>query len=182
MAMLAKKRPRLLLWGFMGTGKSSVGRRVAAARGVPFVDLDAMIETDVGMPLVELFASEGEAAFRKVEARILRTWLEREGPYLVALGGGALLDAELRREAKERTWVVVLDAPAAVLAQRLEAEQTKRPLLSEPPDLSLEERIEARLATRREAYDDAHDKVDASGRLEKVVDTIIRTWRPNAGT
>lgn len=180
--MLAKKRPRLLLWGFMGTGKSTVGRRVAAARGVPFVDLDAMIETDVGMPLVELFATEGEAAFRKVEARILRTWLEREGPYLVALGGGALLDEELRREAKERTWVVALDAPAAVLAERLASEHAKRPLLSEPADVSLEERIEGRLTARRAAYDDAHDKVDATGSLETVVETILRAWRPNAGT
>jgi len=178
--MLAKKRPRLLLWGFMGTGKSTVGRLVAAARGVPFVDLDAMIETDVGMPLVELFAKEGEAAFREVEARILRTWLEREGPYLVALGGGALLDDELRREAKERTWVVALDAPAAVLAQRLQSEQTKRPLLSEPPGLTLEARIEDRLASRRPAYDDAHYKVDATKSLEAVVEAILRAWRPNA--
>lgn len=180
--MLAKRRPRLLLWGFMGTGKTTVGRLVAAARGVPFVDLDAMIETDVGKPLVELFASDGEAAFRKVEARILRTWLEREGPYLVALGGGALLDDDLRRAAKERTWVVALDAPASVLAGRLESEQTKRPLLAEPADLTLEERIEARLATRRTAYDDAHDKFDATGSRQSVVDAILRAWRPNAGT
>lgn len=176
---MAKKRPRLLLWGFMGTGKSSVGRRVAAARGVPFIDLDVMIETEAGKPLVEVFADDGEAAFREIEARILRTWLKREGPYLVALGGGALLDDALRKEAKERTWVVALDAPASVLAARLQGEHTRRPLLTEPADMTLEQRIESRMASRREAYAEAHDTVDATGPLEEVVDAILRKWRPN---
>ncbi|MEM9873735.1 MAG: shikimate kinase [Myxococcota bacterium] len=178
--MLVKRRPRLLLWGFMGTGKSTVGRRVAAARGVPFIDLDQTVATEVGEPLAAFFARDGYAAFRAVVARILRTWLAREGPYLVALGGGALLDEALRVEAKERTWVVALDAPPAVLAARLADEHAARPLLAEPADQPLEARIAARLATRRDGYDDAHERLDASGPVDEVADALIKMWRPNA--
>ena len=112
MSVQGFSRP-LLLSGFMATGKTTVGRLVAQAVRVDFVDLDEMVEQRTGVSVAELFARDGEAAFRKLERTALRELLAQKRPLVVALGGGALLPPPTRLLALEQ-------AVGAVLGELLE--------------------------------------------------------------
>src|SRR5262249_58801267 len=85
----------IVLVGMMGAGKSSVGRRLAARLGIPFVDADAKIEEAAQMTIPEIFEAYGEADFRSAEARVIMRLLEG-GPQVLATGGGAFMNAETR--------------------------------------------------------------------------------------
>ncbi|MEO5731872.1 MAG: shikimate kinase, partial [Byssovorax sp.] len=100
------RQHKLLVGGFMGVGKSTVGRRAAELAGVPFVDLDAAIEARAGKPVAAIFADQGEAAFRSLEAEELGRVLATEGRAIIALGGGALVETRRRRAALEQAFVV----------------------------------------------------------------------------
>ena len=88
-------RRSIVLVGMMGSGKSSVGRRLAARIGIPFVDADAEIEKAAGMSITDIFAVRGEAEFRSGEARVIRRVLQG-GPQVLSTGGGAFIDPETR--------------------------------------------------------------------------------------
>src|SRR5438552_2010475 len=137
----------LLLWGPMGSGKSTVAPLVAASRGVDFVDLDDAIATHAGVSIAKLFEQRGEAAFRSIERATLDSVLSRPGRAVVALGGGALLDTELRRRLLESERIVALSARIETLAAR--AADSDRPLLRGPGDIAV--RLEEIVAARREA-------------------------------
>lgn len=142
----------LILNGFMGTGKSTVGRRVAQRLGVPFHDLDDVVVATDGRPVARIFAEDGEHAFRAQE----RTHLERllDGPpaQVLAVGGGALLDRALRRDVLRRATVVTLTAAPETIAARTAG--PGRPLLDAAPDRL--ERIRSLLEARSDAYAEAH--------------------------
>ncbi|MEO7328056.1 MAG: shikimate kinase, partial [Minicystis sp.] len=168
-------RPRLplLLQGFMGAGKSTTGRLVAARAGVPFVDLDAQIEARAGTSVAALFATQGEAAFRALEAEELQRLLDDRRPQVVALGGGALLDQARRRAALGRAFVLTLAASPATLVARTAGET--RPLLAGPEGRLT--RIEALLAQRAEAYAEAHAHVTTDDRSpEAVAEAVLAAW------
>ncbi|GIV62132.1 shikimate kinase [Rhodocaloribacter litoris] len=156
---------RIYLTGFMGSGKSTVGPRVAAVLGYAFYDLDALIEARAEKPIPQLFAEEGEAAFRALEARVLRE-TARRSRVVFALGGGALADEDNLGWALAHGTVVYLRVPPAVLVGRLRAGQALRPLLCDargvplPPE-ALRGRVEALLARREPYYLRAHVVVDA---------------------
>src|SRR4051794_32967297 len=122
-----REKPALLLNGFMGTGKSTAGRLVAARAGAAFVDLDDVIVARAGTGIPEIFAAEGEAGFRRREAEALDGLLAEPGARVVALGGGALLDPARRRAALARARVVTLTASAETIAARTAG--AGRPLL-----------------------------------------------------
>src|SRR5438067_9771091 len=109
-------RPALALLGFMGAGKSTIGRLVAESEGAPFRDLDEVIEWSVGMTIAGFFERRGEAAFREVEARILRDLVDPD--VVLALGGGAVIDEGSWALLRERARTVWLDAPLDSLLQR----------------------------------------------------------------
>ncbi len=96
--------PRLVLVGMMGSGKTTVGRLVAARLAVEFADCDEQIELRTGRRVKELFADRGEPAFRREESEVLASLLEAGGPGVIAAGGGAVLDeanrSRMRRDAK----------------------------------------------------------------------------------
>src|SRR5262245_36041510 len=116
--MNASMRRPLLIGGFMATGKTTVGRRVAELTGVPFDDLDSRIEARSGATVAAIFQHEGEAAFRKLEREELARILTDGGARVVALGGGALVDRTLRHRALDQAVVVTLDAPTEVILER----------------------------------------------------------------
>ncbi len=120
---------KLLVGGFMGVGKSTVGRRAAEMAGVPFIDLDAAIEARAGRPIAAIFAELGESAFRALEADELAQVLASEERAVVALGGGALVEPSRRRAALERACIVTLTAHPATLAGRT----AERPARCSPP-------------------------------------------------
>lgn len=122
---------RIFLTGFMGCGKSEVGRRLAVLRGVPFVDLDREIEAAAGATVAEIFAREGEAGFRRRESAALAA-TARYPEVVVATGGGLVTVEENRAWLARQGLTVWLNPPFAVLAARLGPQQrAARPLFGD---------------------------------------------------
>lgn len=121
----------VVLVGLMGSGKTTVGRRLAARLGRGFVDADEALEQIADRSIAEIFETDGEAAFRALEADVLEELLEHHEPTVVAAGGGVVLHpgsrARLRRSSVTTVW---LDASPAFLASRVKP-KAHRPLLSD---------------------------------------------------
>ncbi len=118
----------VVLVGMMGVGKSSIGRRLAARLGVPFVDADTEIEKAAGMSIPDIFARHGEADFRSGEARVIARLLEG-GPQILATGGGAVMNADTREAIKAKGVSIWLNAELDVLMRRINKRKNDRPML-----------------------------------------------------
>jgi len=138
------------LIGFMGSGKTYQGTRLAKRLGVPFVDLDERIETHEGRTIPKIFEQQGEAAFRRLERRYLHE-LEHEAPCVVATGGGTPCFFDNMDWMNAHGITVFLKTPVPVLAARLRADPGVRPLLANVPEDQLENYI-ARLLEQRAPY------------------------------
>lgn len=159
----------LALVGFMGCGKSTVGRLVAEQAGAICRDLDAMVEASCGMAIADLFRSRGEAAFRALEAELLPQALE---PGAVAPLGGGTPMAEANWEViRERAVSVWLDAPLSALRARAEAES--RPLL----DGRSGDEVRALFQRRVSRYREADHRVDATRPPRQVAEEVLQLWR-----
>lgn len=163
---------RFVLCGFMGTGKTTVGRELAARLGGRFVDLDDLIEQRFGMSVTRIFELHGEEAFRKAE----REACSRVGAWgadVVAVGGGAVLDPDCRRTLESFGLLVCLTASLEALEQRL-AKQSHRPLLRGTKPLSSV--IRELLEERRVHYEAVAWQVDTTGRTPaQTCDAILRS-------
>jgi shikimate kinase len=136
-------RRSIVLVGMMGAGKSSIGRRLAARLGIPFVDADGEIETAASMTIPEIFATKGEPYFRAGEARVIARLLE-SGPQVLATGGGAFMNPETRAVIGAKGISIWLKATIDVLLRRIRR-RADRPLLSGPnPAETLNELIAER--------------------------------------
>lgn len=135
---------RVCLVGMPGVGKSAVGRRCAAYLEVPFVDLDAAVEAELGMSIADCFAKMGEDRFRRIEADKAAELLRRTGGYVLATGGGAVLDPGTRDLMRTHAITVWLRARVETLSNRT-SRNRHRPLLagaeSEESRRSLLERL-----------------------------------------
>lgn len=141
-------RRAIVLIGMMGSGKSSIGRRLASRLGMGFVDADIEIETAAGMSIPEIFAQRGEAEFRDGERRVISRILTTQAPLVLATGGGAFMNAETRARVKELGVSVWLKAEPDVLMRRVR-KRSNRPLLqTADPDATLR----AMLAQREPVY------------------------------
>ena len=141
---LRLKGLNLYLVGMMGAGKSSVGRPLAEALGYRFLDADAVVEQAAGQSIADLFASEGEAGFRALETAVLDR-LASWHSLVVATGGGVVTRPENWGQMRQGV-VIWLDAPDALLLQRLSADPTPRPLLAAEDPAA---RLAALMAQRR---------------------------------
>ena len=110
-------RGNLVLLGFMGTGKSAVGRRVAALASAPFLEMDAELEQRAGKPISRIFSEDGEPAFRAMEARLAEEWGRKEGA-VISCGGGVVLRGENLRALETNGLLVCLTARPVVLLER----------------------------------------------------------------
>lgn len=162
---------RVTLTGFMGTGKTAVGRRLAARLGRPLVDTDALIEAESGRTVREIFAEEGEARFRELE----RAAVERAcaaGDVVVSTGGGTLLDERNFRDLSDGGLLVCLTASPRAIARRVRATVAERPLLAGHPSLTA--RIRELLAARASMYERIPFQLDTSDlTVDEVVDAIV---------
>ena len=149
----------IVLTGFMGTGKSTVGTLLAARWGWPFVDLDVRIEQQTGSTIEELFANVGEAGFRAEEARALKA-VAGEGPQVVAVGGGAVIHPGNLTLMRSTGVVVCLRATPETILERV-GDAATRPLLAEAVDRRAE--VERLLQARAGYYQQAHHTIDTDG-------------------
>jgi len=168
-----KAAANLVLVGPMGAGKSVVGRRLAGRLGLAFVDLDAAIEHSVGTSIAEVFAREGEAAFREHERRLLAGLLAQDGQ-LIATGGGAVLDSRSRQLMHSRGFVVWLRIGVDRQLRRL-ADCDARPLLQGP---DREGRLRALAAVRDPLYAGIADLAldtddDAPGQVTATLQRLL---------
>ena len=163
--------PGVVLVGFMGSGKSSVGRELARRFGAPFVDVDEWIESAAGCRIRDLFAREGEPAFREREKAALREVLSVKG-CVIATGGGAFADEENRVLLRSYAPVVYLDAAVETLLERL-AVDLGRPLLRGG---DREEVVRTLLSRRIPGYRTADVTVRTDGRTVEEVAGQVADW------
>jgi shikimate kinase/3-dehydroquinate synthase len=162
----------LILTGFMGSGKTAVGRAVAARLGRPFVDMDTLIKERTGRAIADIFAQEEEAHFRQLEAALCRELAAEQG-LVIATGGWALGPADNRATMARTGLIVCLTATGPELIRRL-AGQTERPLLM-GDDWQLH--LERLLTSRQATYRQIPLQVDTT-RLspDEVADRVLRLW------
>jgi shikimate kinase len=172
------KIARIVLVGFMGAGKSTVGPLLAARLGFQFVDADQRLEQEAGLSVAEIFETQGEPAFRRMEAETIRQLLQL--PNLVlALGGGALETQSTRTllRAAFETCVIFLEAPLNTLLARCEQSSPAsnppvRPIFAELRKDPA--RLEEKLSSRLEHYRTAHLTIATIDLTPgQVVDTIV---------
>lgn len=147
-AVLGKRN--LVFVGLMGAGKSAIGRMVASALGIPFVDSDHEIERVSRMTISELFAAYGEEEFRALEARVIKRLLN-SGPRVVSTGGGAYINERTRRHIKRSGLSLWLNADLDVLWERVNKRDTRPLLKTENPKQTLENLMKARYPIYAEA-------------------------------
>jgi len=169
-------RPNIVLTGFMGTGKSTVGRLLADRLGWSFVDTDAVIEDRHG-PIPAIFAEHGEARFRALEREVAAE-VARGTRQVVATGGRLLLDPENERALGATGVVVCLTASVDALVARLAHEADQRPLLR---DGDPAERIRALLAERAAGYGRFPQVVTDSRTPAQVADAVLAVVEAVAG-
>ena len=162
--MEVSESANIVITGFMGTGKSEVGREVARRLGWEFVDMDALIEERVGMTIPEIFAQRGEAFFRQQERQLCQELAQRRG-LVIATGGGALIPEENRRALGASGPLVCLNCEVEEILRRL-AQTEDRPLLN---GADRRERIETLLTERRKAYGRIPHQIDTTGLTVKEV-------------
>ena len=148
----------VVLVGMMGAGKSSIGRRLAARLGIPFVDADTEIESAAGMSIPEIFEKHGEPYFRAGEARVIARLLDSE-PSVLATGGGAVMDPRTRELIGEKGISVWLSADVDVLVKRTKR-RTDRPLVEKIKELMpLREPFYAQSTIVVRSRDEPHDTI-----------------------
>ena len=171
----------IVLTGFMGTGKSTIGRLLAARLDRPFIDMDAVLTEQFGKPIPEIFAEAGEATFRVAEAQLCARLAEQEG-LVISTGGGALVNPQNRAALAATGVLLCLTAGVDEILRRLDGLQD-RPLLNGGAGgagLERSRRIRDLLHERRHAYAAIPLQVETTGRdPEAVVDAILDALAAN---
>ena len=165
--------PNLYLVGFMGTGKSSVGRRVAEKLGFRFIDVDQAIEEMEGLSITQLFSQRGEEGFRELE----RDFIENGHPdsnCVVSCGGGLTVPAGMPELLKQKGVAVCLWATPEVIHERTKG-SSKRPLLNVPEPLSSIRKLLEQREPRYRATGNLVSTVDRG--LAAVAEAVLRVYR-----
>lgn len=162
----------IVLTGFMGTGKTSVGHALAAHLGWPFVDTDALIEAQAGRAIADIINRDGEEYFRRME----RAACQRVATYqqhVIATGGGAFLDRENHAALSSGNLVVCLTCEPDEILRRLNGDRT-RPLLAGDPAA----RVRSLLAERQPLYDGLPNHIDTTRRTpDEAAQEVLALWQ-----
>lgn len=165
---------RMILIGYRGCGKSTIGVALAERLQVPWVDADEYLETQAGRSIKDIFATDGEPTFRAMERACLVELLERD-PLVLSAGGGAILNPQTREDFRIAGFVVWLMADVATIADRIAGDATtaaRRPNLTAAGGI---DEIRALLNVREPLYrETAHLTVATEGRsVTEIVDQIV---------
>ncbi|MCR6097683.1 shikimate kinase [Salipaludibacillus agaradhaerens] len=166
----------IVLIGFMGVGKTTIGQLVAEKLSRPFIDIDKEIENEYGMPITDIFQKMGEKVFREKEKEVIINFSEKKLNVL-SLGGGAFLQEDVREACLKNCLVFYLDVSWDVWKERIHMLIDSRPVLK---DRSIED-IEALFYTRRDIYSHHHWRIETDNReIEDVsnyiVESLKHTW------
>jgi len=159
----------IVLVGFMGTGKTAVGKLLSQRLGREFLELDEVIEKKEGTSIREIFEKKGEAYFRKLEKEAVKETAQKKG-IIISAGGGAIIDEENLKNLKENGILICLSSSVDVILKRTKGPK-KRPLLNVPDP---KKKIEELLKKRESYYKKSDFCIDTSTlTVEQVVDKII---------
>lgn len=172
---------KIALLGMMGSGKTTVGRKVAELLSIPFVDADARIEESSGSTIADMFNRDGEEAFRRREREVLRELLASPGPLVMALGGGAFQQEGVREDLRGKAMCVYLRVKPDELVRRLEGTDIPfRPMLRAAGDWR--ERARELAAERDPVYMNADVIFPADGNdpeaLGELLTQVLRRLCP----
>ncbi len=171
-------RKTIALVGLMGVGKSTIGRRLALALGLPFRDADVEIEAAAGRSVSEIFKTYGEASFRDGERRVIARLLD-EPPHVLATGGGAFMDPTTRDLIRQKAVSIWLRADVDVLARRLGRRDT-RPLLAGKDPIAV---LREQAAMREPVFAEADIVVPTGDTAHQVcVDAVVSALRAHLAT
>ena len=178
------------LTGFMGCGKSSVGRMLSTLLSCPYADLDSIIEEAQGKSVPEIFASDGEAEFRRLEFKLLNEYLAECGrtedtQNILSLGGGTVMTSECAEIVHTQTLCIYLRATVETLVSHLEGETEGRPMLAPAnggntsPSDALRRRICELMSLRSATYEKtAHIIIDTDGKsIDMIAEEILSSIR-----
>ena len=169
----------IALIGFMGTGKSAVGKALAEKLGQEFIEMDSFIEQEAGKTIPEIFQQDGEITFREFEIEVTRQ-VSLKKNVVISCGGGVVLNKINIDRLKQECLIVYLTASPGVILKRALADETERPLLKTPDRAR---QIEQLLKFRRPFYERAADLTVATSRLDidSVAGQIIEKVKENEG-
>ena len=164
-------RQNMILIGFMGAGKTSVGEELAGRFGKTLIDTDRMIEERAGMSISDIFAVQGEETFRRLETEVLEQLISEASGETISVGGGLPLREENRKLLKKLGTVIYLRVRPETVLARLKGDTT-RPLLQGD---DVEEKVNSLLSKRGPIYEMAADRIiSVDGRsVEQIADAIM---------
>ena len=166
---------KVFLVGYMGVGKTTLGKRIASAINLPFFDLDKEIVKMESSPVNEIFAENGEQHFRELESRLLKDFCNRKESFVLSTGGGTVASIGNMESMKNSGLVIWLDLPMEQILGRL-AQSKERPLLEDVQAEDRKDFIKMHFAERQPHYQKAHIRFDSanvnSEKLEKLVEEI----------
>ncbi|MFD2328251.1 shikimate kinase [Cohnella sp. GCM10020058] len=162
----------IVLVGFMGAGKTTVGKLLAAKLSREFIDVDELISTERGMPVTEIFGTLGEAAFRRMEKEYISELCLQKRDAVLSLGGGAFLQEEIRDLCMANAAVILMGIPWEQWKARLPLIRDTRPILQNKTD----EEIKALYDSRQAIYERHHCKVDAGSQTPEAAAQAMIDW------
>ena len=164
---------KIFIVGLPGSGKSTLGARLALRLKVPFLDLDTLIEQEAQQPIRDIFTQQGEAAFREAEQRALSQVIRDQPAFVLATGGGAPCFHNNMYLMNQSGTTLYLDVPVAVIVERMRGTQlTDRPLLHGLDLGKMEKEYTAKFEKRLPVYRQAHITVDHCTPLEEIADRL----------
>jgi shikimate kinase len=173
-----KLKKHIFLTGFMGSGKSTIGKNLATQLQVKFVDTDDRIEAQYNIEIKEIFQEQGESRFREYEESMLDEIIEKEKPAIISLGGGTLLSQVNLKKALSSGVLIYIKSSPTEIWNRIK-HSTRRPLLRKDGEEWTKKMYLARIAElmkeREQGYEQAHLILDRDGKeVEEIIEELLK--------
>ena len=167
-------QPNIILTGFMGTGKTTLGRLLADKIGYQFIDTDTLIEMQIGQTISDFFQHQGEAAFRKLESKLVKNLAQKQG-LVIATGGGLVLDPNNVAMLSKTGRIICLTASPEEILARVAKQQDVRPLLQgEDPLKKITQLLQQRDSVYRQFPQFSTSKLSR----EELLNQLVRFTQP----
>jgi shikimate kinase len=171
---------KIFLIGFMGSGKTHWGQRLAAKLNLPFFDLDSLIIEKENRSVAEIFAAKGEEAFRFLEKETLESVTDQQESFILSCGGGTPCFFNNIEFMKKHGKVIWLNTSVEVLRQRLERDRRSRPLIADVTEAELQRYIVRKLSERRMYYQQADVTVsEETTNLDELIRLLLQNEQPD---